>query len=357
MDEVGIVGGTVMVPHVQWIDSWRGMMILLVVLWHALGAGLGGADKYCPHLASVHSFVANFHMIAFFAISGFVWKKGSAGFRQYFVKNFRRLMVPYYVFATLGAVIIAIITAAGFYSLSRADAMAEVKAILLAGRPECYAPIWFLSCLFAILIVFEGTMKISERLLFLSILPFLLAYFERCFFGSFCSIRVFNLAVIPRYLIMFILGYLLGKFLKRKYDLSCLTRIGLFAAGVLGLLLFARSNVMAVPKGLAFLIPLRSAAIIFSTLLIAVSIDNRYLAWIGKGGMTLGILCLHKWPILCFQKLPLFKGCFCGEFVTLAMVIVMMLCAVGFSVAGTLFINRHLPWMFGKTKMNLPKEV
>lgn len=324
-------------------------MILLVVLWHALGAGLGAADQECTRLEVVHSFVANFHMIAFFAISGFVWKKGNVGFRQYFVKNFRHLMVPYYVFATLGVVFVSIMTVVGLYSLSCADVFVEVKTILLAGRPGCYAPIWFLSCLFLILMVFWGVTTL-ERSLFLIVLTFLLAYFERCFFGSFCSIRVFNFAVIPRYLIMFILGYLLGKFLKRKYDLRCMTRVGLLVVGGLGLLLFARSNVMAVPKSLAFLIPLRSVAIICSTLLIAVSIDNRWLAWIGNGGMTLGILCLHKWPILCFQKLPLFKGCFGGEFMTLAMVIVMTLCAVGFSVSGTLFINRHLPWMFGKNK-------
>ena len=53
-------------------------------------------------------------------------------------------------------------------------------------------------------------------------------------------------------------------------------------------------------------------------------------------------------PILWFQKVPLFRGCFGGEFMTFAMIIVMTFCAVGFSVVGTLFINRHLPWMFGK---------
>lgn len=325
-------------------------MILLVVLWHALGAGLGVADQVCPRLEVAYSFVANYHMIAFFAISGFVWKRGNAGFCQYFVKNFRHLMVPYYVFAILGLAIASIMAVVGFCSFSSTDAFAEVKTILLAGRPGCYAPLWFLPCLFAIQMIFWVTTTALQRSLFLIALLFLLAYFERCFFGSFCSIRVFNLPVIPRYLIMFILGYLLGEFLKKKYDLRCLTRVGLLVAGMLGLLLFARSNVMSVSKGLAFLIPLRSVVIICSTLLIAVSVDNRWLAWIGNGGMTLGILCLHKWPILCFQKLPLFKGCFGGEFMTLAMVIVMTFCAVGFSVAGTLFINRHLPWMFGKIK-------
>lgn len=114
------------VERISWIDSWRGMMILLVVLWHALGAGLGAVDQNCPHLAFVHSFVANFHMIAFFAISGFVWKRGNAGFLQYFVKNFRHLMVPYYVFAALGFVSVAILAAVGAYSLSRADAIRDV---------------------------------------------------------------------------------------------------------------------------------------------------------------------------------------------------------------------------------------
>lgn len=326
----------------DWIDSWRGMLILLVVFWHTLGVGVEATGGV---FSAFHDWISNFHMVAFFAVSGFVWKNPDHGYVAYAFKNARRLMVPYYCFSILGLISILVLGVFGVVEWGQVVRVSVVQ-ILIAGRPECYSPIWFLSCLFAILMVFYWI----GRLPTLVVIPLMFGviYLERFCFGSYYRIEAFNFIVLPRYLVMFGVGYLLSSTMKKDFTPGKIQRILLLVGGVIGLAVFARESVLNVQKIFAFLIPFRACAVVLSTMAVALALDCKWLSRIGRGSMTLGMLCLHKYPILAVQKLSCFKGCFETQVGLIVTVIVITVFAVAFSVCGTLMLQHLAPWALGK---------
>lgn len=71
--------------HIEWIDSLKGLAIILVVLGHNTG---GENDAY--------HFFYTFHMPLFFLISGFLFSMKPP--LEYLKRSFRHLMVPYIAF-------------------------------------------------------------------------------------------------------------------------------------------------------------------------------------------------------------------------------------------------------------------
>lgn len=82
----------------KWIDNAKGIAMLLVIIGH-VSAGLQGLLSF--------DFVYGVHMVIFFLVSGYNLKKSDIT-QNYLNKQFRRLMVPYFVtcFAVLFADIV-----------------------------------------------------------------------------------------------------------------------------------------------------------------------------------------------------------------------------------------------------------
>lgn len=71
--------------RINWIDLYKGILILLVLIGHI------SQNKY------VNTFIYSFHMPAFFFISGYLYKT-----KQRFVKQkFKSIMIPYFFFAII----------------------------------------------------------------------------------------------------------------------------------------------------------------------------------------------------------------------------------------------------------------
>lgn len=338
--------------HIRWIDSWRGLMILLVVFWHSLGGLLETSSQ--EHLLSRHlyEFIANFHMVAFFAISGFVWRHNARGLFCGIKDNFLRLMVPYYCFSILGLMVCVAMFYLGFGGEARTITN-SVLDMIVAGRPPCYSPMWFLSCLFMILVIVSTIPPKAKGVATLAVGVVILAYFEKYCFRYYYSCNIFNFAVVPRYLLMFLIGHILANWCKREFHVRVEVRVILLVIGIVGLIVFAWNNIFVVPKMLAFMIPVKAIGIIVSTMLIAFSIDNRLLSWIGKGELTLGILCLHKYPIVLCQKALCSRPMPGVYFVIIATLVTII--SVAFSILATTFLYRHFPWVLGKVSKR--KEV
>lgn len=177
----------------------------------------------------------------------------------------------------------------------------------------------------------------------------LLSYFEKYCFGRYCSMGFFNLHVLPRYLVAFMIGHLLARFCKRDFCLSLLQKVVLLILGVIGLIAFAQTNFVSVPKALAFFMPLKGMFVIVSTMMVAIALDNKWLAWIGQGCITLGILCLHKYPIVLAQKLPCSRGVVSGDAMMIAGTLAVSFVSVAFAVGGTMLIRRIAPWALGRS--------
>jgi len=306
---------------------------------------MGQPDGVCR----LYDFISHFHVMALFAVSGFVWKRNAVGFWHSLKKNFIHLMVPYYIFAIF-AMVIAFTSqfliggsVSPNYSLSD-----DIKIVMMAGRPNCYAPLWFMSCLFAVQTLYYWFSPILRHAVVSVLILILLAYIDKCSLGYLCKTPALNLVVIPRYFIMFAIGNLLGAYLRRSFVVSRFVRVGLFLAGVVVLLIAAQKDVFAFKFSWAFMIPLVAAVIVGATMAIAIAIDNKVLSWIGQGEMTLGILCLHKYPIVVMQKYLILSAFGSSESMVLPMSVLMSVVAVAFSIGGTIVITKHIPWMFGR---------
>lgn len=95
--------------RVDWIDSAKGIAILLVVIGHVGGGYTGrySIPEYQQWIDYLVWFVYTFHMPLFFCLSGYVYRIAnnkvvdSAGYKSLVRKKAVKLMIPYYVFSTL----------------------------------------------------------------------------------------------------------------------------------------------------------------------------------------------------------------------------------------------------------------
>ena len=89
------------------IDSFRGVLIIMVVLGHVIGM----AKHFCSGFSSdlmefLFKMIYVFHMPAFFWLAGMTWKsRGGESFGGFAKKKFMRLIVPYIVFGILSGAV------------------------------------------------------------------------------------------------------------------------------------------------------------------------------------------------------------------------------------------------------------
>ena len=89
-----------------WIDRWKGLLILLVVVGHVVGGAAHLAtDAARPWLEGVYRVIYLFHMPAFFALAGCCWKPATGSFAAFALKKAKRLLVPYAVFGVASVVL------------------------------------------------------------------------------------------------------------------------------------------------------------------------------------------------------------------------------------------------------------
>ncbi len=70
-----------------WVDNFKNLGILAVILGH-IASPLGG-------------FIFSFHMPLFFIVAGF-FIKFDLTFKEFVSKDFKRLVIPYFIFSVVG---------------------------------------------------------------------------------------------------------------------------------------------------------------------------------------------------------------------------------------------------------------
>ena len=88
-----------MKQYFKWINTARGLGIILVVIGHALTDTLGAKDGSVSKI--IFDFIYSFHMPLFFFLSGFVGAKALDMYTvrakaNYIISRFKRLMIPYF---------------------------------------------------------------------------------------------------------------------------------------------------------------------------------------------------------------------------------------------------------------------
>lgn len=93
--------------HEEWVDRWKGLLIALVVLGHSVGvAGHFAQGTTKEFFVYAYKVIYCFHMPAFFCVTGYVWRtKSGERWKDFCWKKFKRLVIPYFVFAALSGVV------------------------------------------------------------------------------------------------------------------------------------------------------------------------------------------------------------------------------------------------------------
>ena len=141
--------------RIEWIDTAKGICILLVVLHHVsrfLHVGYPFQDVF-----------VSFRMPLYFILSGLFFKTYS-GFSDFVVRKSNKLIIPYLFFFALGGVILPVLLSnfdikVWSYKDYGFDAFKWVFSEKVISNPS----IWFLLCLFEVNIIFYLIQMVSHK--------------------------------------------------------------------------------------------------------------------------------------------------------------------------------------------------
>lgn len=86
--------------RIAWLDSARGICIILVVVGHTIG-GLRGASLATDKglLVNIFYFIYTFHMAAFFVLSGILARpNANKDAKRFFNNILKNILYPYFLF-------------------------------------------------------------------------------------------------------------------------------------------------------------------------------------------------------------------------------------------------------------------
>lgn len=159
--------------RVVWVDTAKGICILLVVLHHC--AQLMGASY------PLQQEFMTFRMPLYFILSGLFFKQ--YGFKTFILKKTNKLLIPYIFFYVVTGVLIPVALSRLFGLRLAFYESYGFKAVLsiFSERVICNPSIWFLFCLFEVNMFFYLLYFISEHFkhshLILGILTFAIGLF------------------------------------------------------------------------------------------------------------------------------------------------------------------------------------
>lgn len=305
--------------RVDWIDSFKGILITLVVVGHALGcASHLAVDINRVSVERVCDAIYVFHMPAFFFVAGLVWHMQKS-FKEFLIKKFMRLMVPYFVFGILSSLIYIValgefrttitnVASDEYYNGELLNSIWDVIYALLhaGGAPNGFmfrmnSVLWFLPCMFVVELTYYWIARfvptIGSRFC-IGVILWCIA----CFTARFSDwLLPYGVMRLPSCLGFMIFGSCLSTALKRNMNVRKMA----WATFTLALLFSGFYAVFPNPWvariDYRWFILFKIAAMIGIGLSMFVSrfLDCRLLRELGLASMT--IMLIHKFPLMFLQ--------------------------------------------------------
>ena len=288
-----------------YVDIAKAMAILLLATGHALG--------YSEHSKMVYKLIYSFVVPLFFLVSGFTASRKSE-FCAFVKKRFRRIMIPYFIWAVLFLIPYALFGDSVGDSVGKAT---RSDYLMLAGNIlwgvgkdralQQNSTLWFLPALFVIEIVYFVVIRLFAGI--------------KKWYGQFCVAAA-----------LMVIGYLSNRYLKivLPWGINTMLTVGVYyyigsllrryavverimharmRCGILALLAFAGIaagmrndllNLMHYKIDNIWLAYISGSTLSVVTLCAAYRIgENPLLEYAGRN--TMSIMVFHKLPIIVFQ--------------------------------------------------------
>ncbi len=224
--------------RVEWIDTYRGILILFVVLNH----------QSLFYGATINDALSAIRMPAFFLISGFLLSDRYSDIKEFSYRRFRQLLVPYFIFFTLNWL---------FWAVALSPKDASIFDPLLSMLYGCVntpggeqninaGPLWFITALFVAeiyMFFIKSFFKSSKKILFVTVILAFIGYLTSVLF----SFRLpWNMEVALTALLFYALGYII----KKENFLAILpdNRVYLLTIVIVGLLIALPLSLSSMPN-------------------------------------------------------------------------------------------------------------
>lgn len=141
-----------MAKRIAWIDIAKGLLIILVILGHSM---INDITKVI---------INSFHMATFFVLSGITYKSEKLELKEFFIKKFQALLLPYIVFSIIMLIYFGVkkILIDG-YSFDLIDGLISV-VLPISGRVSTTVyGLWFFPCLFVAELIFYCILWIYQK--------------------------------------------------------------------------------------------------------------------------------------------------------------------------------------------------
>lgn len=279
-----------------FLDYFRGIAIIIVVLGHAL--------LLCDETATdpLLRLIQTFQMSLLFVISGF-----SSGFsepmknsKSFLLGKVKRILLPYLVWIQIHYILTACVS--GYYSV-----VGQLKSVLVS-------QFWFLRILFLMFLVYWAFVMIYRALHKLSSGPLnvLIAAVVAAILTVLIS-RIPGCGSLLNYLPFFVLGNLLYK-LSKKYDAKVYRSAFTILAGILAVVFVVSIVLLSKTQGIIYILIDKSMALsgvaacyIVCRLLYAIPWLKKLTTLVEKiGKNTLPVYAIH-WCIFFSLPLPLYS--------------------------------------------------
>lgn len=338
--------------RIGWIDTLRAFAVFAIVLGHTL-----------RNATAVYPWLYSFHVPLCVLTSGIVFHVGQKEFRNFLKVKIQTLMIPYYCFATVSIVIYAFLgskmekTVGGGYDVSP---LQSVIGMLYAnsgtGLMRWNMPLWYIPMTFVLLLMAFWIFRSKDNLKW-NITVFLLSVLVA--FILYEKIRLPNLPfgletaiyMFPFFALGKVIGSVKGEFTRKSILVKIAVTVGCLAVGTFMTIGNGQVSYNADSYGTHgfgyFLVMAIMLCVGFVSLAMCFPNGVTPINYVGRN--TVGIMVMHKFPILFFVGLFPISKKLIGTYPLVASSMIAIL-SIGMCLAASEVIYRVCPIALGKRK-------
>ena len=338
--------------RIGWIDTLRAFAVFAIVLGHTL-----------RNATVVYPWLYSFHVLLCVLTSGIVFHVGQKKFGTFLKEKFRALMIPYYCFALISIALYAILgskmekTVGGGYDVSP---LQSVIGMLYAnsgtGLMRWNMPLWYIPMTFVLLLMAFWIFRSKDNLKW-NITVFLLSVLVA--FILYEKIRLPNLPfgletaiyMFPFFALGKVIGSVKGEFTRKSILVKIAVTVGCLAVGTFMTIGNGQVSYNADSYGTHgfgyFLVMAIMLCVGFVSLAMCFPNGVTPINYVGRN--TVGIMVMHKFPILFFVGLLPISKKLIGTYPLVASSMIAIL-SIGMCLAASEVIYRVCPIALGKRK-------